>query len=60
MPDDAARTCDAPTCDRALDVDAPELVFDGWLGEQRAYQCDCGAVTITTPAVVSEDGSRHG
>ena len=38
--------CDGPNCDRALGS-APDLVFRTAAGERRAYECDCGSVTVT-------------
>jgi hypothetical protein len=46
MLDELAATCDAMGCSRAL-ADQPEMVFRTPAGERRAYECDCGAVTIT-------------
>jgi hypothetical protein len=48
MLDSLACTCEA--CDRSLaDVEAALVVrTDG--GERRAYECDCGAVTVTVAA----------
>lgn len=39
-------TCDEASCDRRL-ADEPTLAFRTEAGERRAYECDCGAVTIT-------------
>ena len=46
-------TCDADGCVRSLGEDACMLVYRTEEGERRAYECDCGAVTIT---VVRTDG----
>jgi hypothetical protein len=35
------------TCDRPLGPGACQLVVETAGGERRAYECDCGAVTIT-------------
>ncbi|MFB6073486.1 MAG: hypothetical protein ABEJ89_00575 [Haloarculaceae archaeon] len=40
-----APTCDGEGCDRTLTD--PELVFRTGAGERRAYECACGAVTVT-------------
>ena len=39
-------TCEAPECDRAL-PEEPAIVFETAAGRQSAYECVCGAVTIT-------------
>ena len=39
-------TCEGPGCDRRL-ADEPSLVFRTDAGERRAYECACGALTIT-------------
>lgn len=38
--------CEAPDCDRSL-PDEPAIVFETAAGRQSAYECACGAVTIT-------------
>jgi len=38
-------TCDADGCERPL-AD-PQLVFDTDAGRREAYECACGAVTVT-------------
>jgi len=38
-------TCDAEGCDRPLSE--PQLVFETAAGRQEAYECACGAVTVT-------------
>jgi len=45
MLNDLTSTCEH--CDRALDDDHCMLVFETDEGQRRAYECDCGAVTIT-------------
>jgi hypothetical protein len=40
-----ANTCDADGCDRLLTE--PQLVFETAAGRQEAYECACGAVTVT-------------
>jgi hypothetical protein len=46
-------TCDAEGCDRALTE--PQLVFDTDGGRRAAYECACGAVTVT---VVRPESAR--
>lgn len=43
---DTVPTCDGDDCARELSDDAA-LVFRSAAGERRAYDCPCGAVTIT-------------
>jgi len=38
--------CDDPDCDRTLPAD-PALVFETSAGRRCAYECSCGAVTVT-------------
>jgi len=38
-------TCDGDSCDRALGE--PQLVFETPAGRREAYECACGAVTVT-------------
>ena len=38
-------TCDAADCDRPLTE--PQLVFETSAGRREAYECACGAVTVT-------------
>jgi len=38
-------TCDGENCDRALGE--PQLVFETPAGRREAYECACGAVTVT-------------
>jgi hypothetical protein len=40
-------TCGAADCDRPLDEDDCMLVYRTDAGERRAYECGCGAVTVT-------------
>lgn len=40
-------TCEAAGCDRVLGDDHLMLSMETDGGERRAYECDCGAVTIT-------------
>ncbi|MFT4922531.1 MAG: hypothetical protein ACI8XM_001748 [Haloarculaceae archaeon] len=47
MLDELACTCEATDCERALTEDDCMLVFRTEAGERRAYECGCGAVTIT-------------
>lgn len=44
--DVATPPCDGPDCERALG-DEPALVYRTDAGERRAYECACGAVTVT-------------
>jgi len=39
--------CEAAGCDRPLDDDALMLALRTEAGERRAYECSCGAVTVT-------------
>ncbi|WP_435078290.1 hypothetical protein [Halococcus sp. AFM35] len=45
MFDELTPTCEATDCDRELTT--PALVFRNGCGERRAYECACGAVTVT-------------
>lgn len=54
MFDDGPPTCDVPDCDRSLAAD-PQLVYRTPFGERRAYECDCGAVTIAVAATTAPD-----
>lgn len=45
-------TCEAAGCDRTLDEDHLMLTMHTDPGTRQAYECDCGAVTVT---VVRED-----
>ena len=40
-------TAECTDCDRSLDADDATLVYRTAGGERRAYECACGAVTIT-------------
>lgn len=40
-------TCDASGCDRRLSEQQLMLVFETDAGTRRAYECACGAVTVT-------------
>jgi len=55
MLDDIACTCDAVGCDRTLTATECELVFQTAAGERRAYECDCGAVTMTVSTATTDD-----
>ncbi|EMA53412.1 MULTISPECIES: hypothetical protein [Halococcus] len=46
MFENLAARCEAAECDRDL-PDEPSLVFRDPSGERRAYECPCGAVTVT-------------
>ncbi|SFS01103.1 hypothetical protein SAMN05216559_2448 [Halomicrobium zhouii] len=39
-------TCDGENCERRL-AEEPTLTFRTEGGERRAYECRCGAVTVT-------------
>jgi len=39
--------CEAAGCNRPLDDDALMLALRTEAGERRAYECSCGAVTVT-------------
>ena len=45
--------CGADGCERALTD--PQLVFDTEAGRQKAYECGCGAVTVTVARPPSSD-----
>ncbi|WP_167599401.1 hypothetical protein [Halorussus marinus] len=47
MLDDLRCACDAPGCDRALGDDQLLVRMVTAAGERRAYECACGAVTVT-------------
>ncbi|WP_199174835.1 hypothetical protein [Halegenticoccus soli] len=47
MLNDLACACEAPECGRPLSEESLMLVMRNAAGERRAYECDCGAVTIT-------------
>ena len=40
-------TCEGDGCDRTLTDDERTITFETPAGERRAYECACGAVTIT-------------
>lgn len=40
------RTCEATDCQRTL-PNEPAIVFQTAAGRQSAYECACGAVTVT-------------
>ena len=40
-------TCACEVCDRPLGPERPHLTMRTDGGERRAYECTCGAVTIT-------------
>jgi len=44
-------TCDADDCERPLGE--PQLVFQTAAGRREAYECACGAVTVTVARVES-------
>ena len=47
MLDECACTCDAAGCDRSLGDEEFMLAMETPGGERRAYECACGAVTVT-------------
>lgn len=47
MLENLTTTCEAEGCDRPLSASECMLVFSTDAGERRAYECDCGAVTVT-------------
>jgi hypothetical protein len=47
MLDAIAPRCQAGGCDRELTDAEPTLVYRTAEGERRAYECACGAVTVT-------------
>jgi len=47
MMEDLRCVCDARGCDRTLGEDALMLRMTTDAGERRAYECACGAVTVT-------------
>ena len=40
-------TCDAPNCTRTLEDIEQMIVYRTEDGERQAFECSCGAVTIT-------------
>lgn len=50
LADANAVTCDGADCDRTLPED-PAIAYRTAAGERRAYECVCGAVTVTVAAV---------
>ncbi|NHN57784.1 MULTISPECIES: hypothetical protein [Halorussus] len=47
MLEDLRCACDAVGCERALGEDELMLRMTTEAGERRAYECACGAVTVT-------------
>ncbi len=47
MLDELTCTCDADGCQRTLAEDDAMLIYRTDAGERRAYECVCGAVTVT-------------
>lgn len=47
MLEDLSQTCDGDGCPNTLSDEACMLVYETPAGERRAYECACGAVTIT-------------
>ena len=55
MLDELACMCDALGCDRPLREADCQLVFQSPEGERRAYECNCGAVTMTVEMADGEE-----
>ena len=47
MEEDLRCPCDAPGCDRTLGETQLVVRMTTDAGERRAYECACGAVTVT-------------
>ncbi len=47
MLDELSSTCGATGCERALDADGLMIELRTEGGIRRAYECECGAVTVT-------------
>lgn len=47
MLDELSTTCEADGCERDLGETEPMVVYRTEDGERHAYECACGAVTIT-------------
>jgi hypothetical protein len=47
MLDELGLTCDSDDCTRTLNERDRMLIYRTEAGERRAYECDCGAVTVT-------------
>jgi hypothetical protein len=47
MLNELTATCEADGCDRTLSEERLMLTFETESGERRAYECACGAVTVT-------------
>ena len=47
MLEDLRCACDAPGCERTLGENQLMLRMETTAGERRAYECTCGAVTVT-------------
>jgi hypothetical protein len=47
MLEELAPLCEADGCERELRESDCMLVYRTEWGERRAYECDCGAVTVT-------------
>lgn len=55
MRSDIAVACEATGCGRELDATHCQLVVGTVRGERRAYECDCGAVTICVTGAAGDD-----
>ena len=51
-----ASECSAPDCERSLSEDRRMLTMQTPDGVRRAYECECGAVTVT---VLSDETLRE-
>jgi hypothetical protein len=47
MLDELTSECDAEGCTRSLETAEPMVIYRTDDGERRAYECACGAVTVT-------------
>ncbi len=47
MLDNLSACCEQPGCDRELRPEQCMLVYETEAGTRRAYECSCGAVTVT-------------
>lgn len=50
-----ASVCSAPDCDRPLSEERRMLTMETPDGVRRAYECECGAVTVTVLTAEQED-----
>jgi len=40
-------SCDCESCGRSLESASPAITMRTDAGERRAYECPCGAITVT-------------